>query len=111
MPPIFTRMKQYMYGGLVLGQGGSFISKILSATASLNFGSITNGLTADLTITVTGAASGDDVIVTPPSTIEAGLIFAGFVSAANTVKIRVGNMTAAPVDPAAGVWRATVIKH
>lgn len=100
-------------GTLVVG-GGTTIQKILSATASLNFGSLNPGDQGTLTITVTGAASGDHVNVTPPSTIEAGLTWCGYVSAADTVKVVVSNITdgglGLTIDPAAATWRATVLK-
>lgn len=98
-----------LYHGLQVGSG-TVITKILSATASLNFPSIAAGAVSTLTITVSGAASGDSVQVTPPSTIEAGLMWCGFVSAADTVTVRLRNATASAIDPAAATWRATVTK-
>lgn len=81
----------------------------LSNIAVLDFGSIGAGATAELTITVTGAVTGDTVAVGAPSTIESGLMWAGYVSAADTVTIRVHNTTAAPIDPASATWKASVI--
>ena len=83
---------------------------ILTNTASLNFGSIASNGTAELTITVTGAATGDAVYLGAPSTIESGIVFAGYVSASNTVTVRLHNTTGGAVDPAAATWRAVVIK-
>lgn len=90
-------------------------SKFLSATATLDFPSIAaqtaTAITfASLTITVTGAATGDAVLLGPPSTTNAGLIWEGYVSATNTVTIRLGNCTNAAIDPASATWRATVVK-
>lgn len=82
----------------------------LTATATLDFGSINAGLAADLTITVTGAAVGDAVALGVPAAFEAGLTAFGFVSAANTVTVRVVNNTAGAVDAASGTFRATVFK-
>jgi hypothetical protein len=82
----------------------------LSTTATLDFGSIAAGATATLTITVTGALVGDAVYLGPPSTLEAGLMATAFVSASNTVTVRLGNMTASPVDPASATWRASVLR-
>lgn len=90
--------------------GGAAVSQILTATASLNFGSIAQDNDAELTITVTGAASGDTAIVTPTSGIEADLAWCGFVSAADTVTVRLINNSAGSIDPGARTWRATVIK-
>jgi hypothetical protein len=63
------------------------------------------------TFTVTGAASGDTVIVTPPSTIEASLTWNGFVSASDTIKVQICNPTVGALASADLTWRASVIKH
>jgi hypothetical protein len=82
---------------------------VRSGSASLNFGSIGAAAQADLTITIAGAAVGDEVIMALPAAPAAGLIFNAFVSAADTVTIRASNITAAPVDPAAATYGAIVI--
>lgn len=86
-------------------------ARLLSASASLDFPSIaaTTG-SATLTLTVAGAVVGDRVILAPPSTLPAGLIPAGYVSAADTVSITLFNNTAGAIDPAAMTWGATVLK-
>lgn len=96
--------------GAVIGTSGTQINKILSGTAAIDFGSIAAGTALELTITVSGAASGNTVMVTPPIGIEAGLIWCGYVSAADTVTIRVGNITGSAIDPASATWRATVVQ-
>ena len=87
---------------------GAALTKILTATASLNFPSINAASQADLTITVTGAAVGDEVAMALPAAPAAGIVFNAFVSAANTVTIRATNVTAAPVDPAAANYSVLV---
>lgn len=94
--------------GFIAGNGNT-ITKVLSGSASLNFGSIGAAAQADLTITITGAAVGDEVIMALPAAPTAGLIFNAFVSAANTVTVRASNITAAPIDPAAATFGAIVI--
>lgn len=84
--------------------------KRLTATASLNFPNVVAFAAADLTITVTGAATGDSVALGPPDTINAGFLWCGFVSAANTVTVRVYNLTGVAINPPAQTWRATVFK-
>ncbi len=74
----------------------------------LNFGSIAAGATAELTVTVLGAVVGDGVSVAPLAAPEAGLIWGGYISAPDTVKVRMANVTAAPIDPAAVDFRADV---
>jgi hypothetical protein len=94
--------------GFIAGNGNT-ITKALSGSASLNFGSIGAAAQADLTITITGAAVGDEVIMALPAAPTAGLIFNAFVSAANTVTVRASNITAASIDPAAATFGAIVI--
>jgi hypothetical protein len=88
---------------------GTALTKLLSASATLDFGSIAAAASADLTITVTGAATGNTVILGLPAAPTAGIIFQGFVSAANTVTVRATNITGAPVDPASASYRAAVL--
>lgn len=90
--------------------GGAVIKKLLSATAALDFGSIAAGASADLTITVTGAAVGDAVAIGLPAAPAAGIVFFGFVSATNTVTVRAMNITGSNVDPASATYRATVLQ-
>jgi hypothetical protein len=99
-------------GGVQIGSNGTAITNILSATASLDFGSIAANEFADLTITVTGAAVGDTVALGVPhgSTIT-DVNFSGWVSAANTITVRATNNSSTTArDPASGTFRATVIR-
>lgn len=102
--------------GIVLGvdSDGVWVGEAgrasLTATAALDFASINAAASADLTIAVAGAAVGDAVELGLPAAPAAGLIFNGFVSAANVVTVRATNITAAPVDAASATYRATVHK-
>lgn len=89
---------------------GSTIKKVLTATATIDFTSIAAGATQEQTITVTGAATGDTVELGLPSTLDAGLMATGYVSAADTVKIRLFNTTGGAIDPASATYRAKVTK-
>jgi len=95
--------------GVTIG-GGSRILKVLSATATLDFGSIAANSYADLTITVTGAAVGDTVAIGfPNGSVLADLVWSAWVSATNTVTVRVANNSSTTArDPASGTFRATV---
>lgn len=101
-------------GGLAtLGSDGKLTAAQrdrLTATASLDFGSMATLVTLELTITVTGAAVGDAVALAAPATINAGLIWCGRVSATNTVTVRLYNSTNATVDPASATWGVAVVK-
>jgi hypothetical protein len=90
--------------------GGTVVSNILSATATLDFPSISSNHTETLTITVTGAVAGDSVFLGVPAGLDAGLIFCASVTAANTVTVRMHNSSGGSIDPASGTFRATVIR-
>jgi hypothetical protein len=94
--------------GFIVGSG-STITKALGASASLDFGSISTASQASLTITVPGAAVGDEVIMALPAAPAAGLVFNVFVSAANTVTVRASNISGASVDPAAATYGVIVL--
>jgi hypothetical protein len=88
---------------------GATITKILSASGTLDFPSIAAAGNQDLTIAVTGAAVGDAVILGLPASPDAGVVFDAWVSATNTVKIRATNATAGAVDPASASYRVIVV--
>jgi len=67
-------------------------------TGAIDLDSVAAGETGSGTITVTGAAAGDIVVVNPPA-LTTGLGFAGAaVTGANTVTVYVVNASAAPID-------------
>ena len=97
-------------GSLTIG-GGTAIAKVLSATAALDFGAVAANTCSDLTVTVTGAASGNVVSLGIPAALgaTAGLEFTGFVSASDTVTVRACNVTTgASADPASATVRVQV---
>lgn len=102
-------------GGVVsssvnIGSGGAltFVKKV---AVSVNPASIATVTLAEETVTVTGAVAGDAVIVNPPTTLDAGIAVVGaFVSAADTVKLRLYNSTGGGVDIAAANWVFTLIR-
>jgi hypothetical protein len=95
--------------GFIASEGSNTITKVLSGSASLDFGSIGAGAQAGLTIAVVGAAVGDEVIMALPAAPAAGLVFNAFVSAANTVTVRASNISGVSVDPAAATYGVVVI--
>lgn len=60
-------------------------------------------------ITVTGAAFGDAVTVAAPYDLQ-GITCNGYVSATNTVKIRLQNETTGVIDLGSGSWAVKVLK-
>lgn len=87
---------------------GATLTKLRTASASLNFPSIAAAAQADLTITVTGASVNDEVSLGLPAAPTAGIVFNAFVSAANTVTIRASNITAGAIDPPAATYSVLV---
>lgn len=79
-----------------------------SATATLDFASIATTASADLTITLPGAAVGDTVALGLPAAPQAGLVFIAFVSAANTVTVRAMNITAGALDAASASYTVSI---
>lgn len=96
-------------GAVTIG-GGTAITKVLSATATLDFPSISGNDTHLLTMTVTGAIAGNAVFIGVPAALDANLIWQASVTAADTVTIRMHNASGASVDPASGTYRATVFQ-
>lgn len=99
---------QLRIGGTVTIGGGTAIAKVLSAAATLNFGSILAAASADLTITVTGAAVGDAVDLGCPTAPDTSIVYNAFVSAADTVTVRAFNVGAIADDPASATYRVAV---
>jgi hypothetical protein len=93
---------------LTVGTGGAVVTNILSGTGVLDFPSTNAGNTADLTLTVTGAADGDAVFLGVPNGSQVGGgMYMAWVSAANTVTVRFLS-NAANSDPASGTFRVVV---
>jgi len=81
----------------------------ISTRSTLNFSSVPSAGQLSLTVPVPGARVGDAVLLSARTDV-AGLIFSGFVSVNNIVTVVAKNFTAAPIDPAAVVFRIIVIQ-
>ncbi|KJS23144.1 MAG: hypothetical protein VR72_02975 [Clostridiaceae bacterium BRH_c20a] len=73
-------------------------------TAAHDLASVTAGTTVDVDITVTGVTTSDRIVgILPPVALEHGIIIqSARVKSANTITIRISNVTAGDIDPAAG---------
>lgn len=77
---------------------------------SVNPASISATASAETAVTVPCDFT-DLILVQVPASLETGLAYSGVrVSAANTVQLRLTNVTASPVDGAARNWTFIVIK-
>lgn len=83
------------------GPIGQFAALVTADVASL-----AANTTSDTALTVPGALVGDTVEITPLGTWPAGVVMGPHrVSAADTVQMRVGNVTAGAVDPASQQYK------
>jgi hypothetical protein len=85
-------------------------STFLTGSGTLDFSETSAQSSADLTITVTGAAVGDTVALGIPASPPSNSCFTAFVSATNTVTVRFNNYSSGALDPASGTFKVTVIK-
>lgn len=85
---------------------------ILTASATIDFNGIDIVDYSEASITVTGAVVGDVVALGIPATAMplAPLNYQAYVSAADTVTIRVSNTGESPVNPASGVFTVKVFQ-
>jgi len=84
--------------------------KGLDNSATLDFPAISGGATSELSVTVSGATTGSSCSCAPNTTIEAGLTWSCYVSAANTVRLRLSNITAGSINPASRSWKVVVVE-
>lgn len=88
------------------------IAKTLTTTANLDFPNTLTLTSSDLNIALVGVAVGDPVVVSPPpGSVLANSSYSAFVSAVDTVTVRFNNYSAGAQDPAAGVFRVSVIHY
>lgn len=87
------------------------LTYVASGTISVNPASIPAVSSAETGVTISGAAVGDIIIMNVPASLETGLAYSGVrVSAADTVQVRLTNVTAGAVDGAALTWSYTIIR-
>lgn len=90
---------------------GLELAAILATRATLDFPNTGAQLSADLTVTVPGAALNDVVSIgVPNGSVNANSCFTAWVSAANTVTCRFNNYSAGAIDPASGSFTVSVFK-
>lgn len=95
------------------GTSGSYyhLRTYLTATKSaFDFGSISAHTTSTTTVSLTGAATTDFVLLRLSNAPDDGIIYDAYVSAADTVTIRAVNTTAGAIDPASRDYVVLVIR-
>ena len=91
-------------GGLIIGSGGSGISKSVRSAIALDIASVTGATCLDTTVNMTGVATGSECVMGLPTAPTANLMFSCFVSATDVATIRACNVTADPIDPASATY-------
>lgn len=90
--------------------GGTALTKAVVYTPNLTPANVAANTTAEEAFTVTGLTTGDTVSVAVPG-LAAGVGLVGArVSAANTLALTFGNVTAGALAPPAGVFRVVAIR-
>lgn len=84
------------------------LAGVLSGSATYDTASLADGAGATTTVTVTGAALGDFVLVSLGVDLQ-GITVTGYVSAADTVSVRIQNESGGTIDLASTTIRARVI--
>lgn len=93
----------------IVAGGGTPVTKILSASQSFSFPSVAAGGVASFDLPVPGVVTaGVPDVSIGHNNYNADLMYSGTVVAANTVRIRVRNLSAAAITPVAQTFRATV---
>jgi Pectate lyase superfamily protein len=106
-----ARTDQLGTAGLVIGIGGTSITKHLSVTrTAYDPASIANGASLVVSIPATGAALGDTVLVSFSNELQ-GMSLTGYVFATDSVYAIFTNNTGAAKDLASGTLRADIWKH
>jgi hypothetical protein len=96
-------------GTVKIGAGGTPLTNVLGATATLDFPSTSTY--EDLTVTVTGAAVGDVVSVgVPNDCMFSHAFYFGWVSATDTVTVRFLVTGGGPHDPPSSTFKVLVTK-
>lgn len=98
-------------GGFTPGTSAKSITQIIQGTVAIDPASLGAATSAETAVTISGAATGDIVVMNVPPALEVGLVFSGArVSAANTVQVRLSNITAGAIDGANLTWGYLIVR-
>lgn len=92
-----------------VGAATTRLKSLKSLMTTIDPPSIPANSSVDVTLTFTGVEVGECVVANPDSDLEGGLIYTTWAPAANTVRIRLFNVTAAAIDPVPRTWRVTAL--
>ena len=86
-------------------------TETLTVTTSLNFGTVAANSSNSITVSISGAAVNDVVLLGIPSAVSEGLTFFGHVVAADQVHVDAVNATGSGKTQSAATFRITVIGY
>jgi hypothetical protein len=98
-------------GNVRFGNNGTTITNVIKATVNADPANCAANAGVDVDLAVANAAEGSTVSVSPGADLEAGIIIAwSRVTAAGNVRVRLQNVTAGAINPAAVDFHVTVIE-
>jgi hypothetical protein len=83
---------------------------LIKGSVTINPASISSAAVGETSVTISGAAVGDTVIMNAPAAIESGCVWSSFVSATDTVKLRIANLSGGALDCASASWDYCIIR-
>jgi hypothetical protein len=96
---------------LVLGSGGTTLTKYLSATMTYDAPSVADNAVTTQDVTVTGAAVGDLALASLTTILGNSVLLFADVRAADTVRVVLLNKSGGNLDLSSGTLRVGVFKH
>lgn len=93
------------------GAGGFHLQSLIvaiTAQATITFTNTAANASQDQNVSLSNAKVGDIVMLGPPTSVIAGVMYMGYVPAAGTVAVRAVNATAASLTPTGGTFRIGV---
>jgi hypothetical protein len=107
-----TTVSSVKVASLRVSSTGTVLTKILKGTVSVVLAATAAAAEEDVSLTITGAAAGDIVIMTPlDASVETGVaVVAAWVSAADTVKVRISNLHTNTLTGSTAAWSYCIIK-
>ncbi|MHB8754650.1 MAG: glycosyl hydrolase family 28-related protein [Candidatus Acidiferrales bacterium] len=107
----FDNQGQFNIARLVVGAGGTAITRHLSLSVSLAFPPVAPGQQQELETSLAGAQTDDSCDVSPDASVEPGLMWSCYVPVKDTVAVRLINASASVVAPAQRNWRINIWEH
>jgi len=91
----------HVNGPVIIGDSGTVINRLIKKVVLKNISTISGNSSVVITFTITGAAAGSAISVSPETALPDGLIIAyARVSSAGTVEVKFTNVTANSINPA-----------